>query len=39
MKEKKIAGFNITCIAGKDGFSFLPTKYSDQLIDKINRYI
>ena len=35
MKKKVIAGFNITCVAGKNIFSFLSTKYSNKLIDKI----
>ena len=35
LKKNVIAGFNITCVGGKDKISFLPTKYGDKPIDKI----
>ncbi len=35
LKKNVIAGFNITCVGGRDKFSFLQTKYSDKMIDKI----
>ncbi len=35
LKKNVIAGFNITCVGGKDKISFLPTKYNNKPVDKI----
>lgn len=35
MKEKIIAGFNVTCVGDDRGFSYLPTRYGDTLTDRV----
>ena len=35
MKQKIIAGFNITCIGDDNAYSYLPSRYGNALADKV----
>ena len=35
LKERVIAGFNLTCVGDEGEFSYLPSRYGDTLADKV----
>ena len=35
MKEKIIAGFNVTCVGDNNNFSYIPSRYGQSLADKV----
>ncbi|MDL2211438.1 DUF4910 domain-containing protein [Erysipelotrichaceae bacterium OttesenSCG-928-M19] len=39
MKDKIIAGFNVTCVGDDNAFSYIPSRYGNTLADKIAKNI
>lgn len=39
LKERTIAGFVLTCVGDENGFSFLPSRRGNTLVDRICRHV
>ena len=39
MKDKTIAGYNVTCVGDNRAYSFMPSKYGDTLVDRLTVHV
>jgi len=39
MKERVVAGYNITCVGDNNNYSYLPSRYGETLSDKVAKHL